>query len=82
MDEPAVPVEKTEAKKRSKRSKPEPADGCASCRFWKRDEETGAELGICRESPPQVLSDEDSAISLWPTTCTTDWCGKYQKLTH
>lgn len=54
--------------------------GCASCRHWKEQTETGdpKQWGTCHRYPPTVhYSDDDGAFSMWPILESDERCGEY-----
>jgi hypothetical protein len=64
----------------------ESPDRCETCRFWKQKK--GSQWGLCRFNPPAAYYEpgRDGAVGhipesktmVWPDTCETDWCGKYE----
>lgn len=47
-------------------------DTCATCRFWRSEEDPGTS-GICKFNPPVT-----GAFPKQPETWPWDWCGKHQ----
>lgn len=57
----------------------ERCDGCEFFQEWEADLVTGKSKGICRRSPPRILSDEMRGImTCWPDVDGGDWCGEFR----
>lgn len=50
---------------------------CRSCKFWHKDYD---DTGQCRRHCPTCIFDAlaPDALSVWPMTASSDWCGEYQ----
>lgn len=51
------------------------AESCSTCRYWRQSART-ATTGQCRRNPP--IWRVDAAVSEWPRTDATDWCGEHR----
>lgn len=65
---------------------------CLNCRFWhelvelnarmqvhaERQGEPWKPVGWCRRRPPVVLNLDDDAVTHWPQTDLTEWCGEWE----
>lgn len=63
-------------------------DKCGNCRFWRHHENKQFELGDCRRRSPIVAvmqsesfigNNGSRAVTYWPDTRYSSWCGEYEQ---